>query len=95
MQHDGEKYCIAQHEILPIMGELATLFDREIPKSRSSNEGSYPTLINRGELRVPREASGLGRRQLNELLVNTPYFRRHPEFFLDKRIGQSGHQRIT
>ena len=33
-----------------------------------------------GELRVPREASGLGRRQLNELLVNTPYFRRHPEF---------------
>ena len=62
------------------MGELATLFDREIPKSRSSNEGSYPTLINRGELRVPREASGLGRRQLNELLVNTPYFRRHPEF---------------
>ena len=93
--YDGEKYCIVQHEILPIMAELAALFGKEIPKSRSSNERSYPTLTNQGELRVPREASGLGRRQLNELLVNTPYFRRHPEYYMDKRIGQSGHQRIT
>ena len=77
------------------MGELATLFGREIPKSRSSNERSYPTLTNQGELHVPREASGLGRRQLNELLVNTPYFRRHPEYYMDTRIGQSGHQRLT
>ena len=88
--YDGEKHCIVQHEILVIMGELATLFAREIPKSRSSNERSYPTLTNRGELHVPREASGLGRRQLNELLVNTPYFRRHPEYYMDSRIGQSG-----
>ena len=70
-------------------------FGREIPKSRSSNERSYPTLTNQGELHVPREASGLGRRQLNELLVNTPYFRRHPEYYMDSRIGQSGHQRLT
>eukprot|EP00439_Symbiodinium_sp_Y106_P004947 s3252_g1.t1 len=93
--YDGEKYCVVQHEILAIMGELATLFGREIPKSRSSNERSYPTLTNQGELHVPPEASGLGRRQLNELLVNTPYFRRHPEYYMDTRIGQSGHQRLT
>ena len=46
--YDGEKHCIVQHEILAIMGELATLFAREIPKSRSSNERSYPTLTNQG-----------------------------------------------
>ena len=80
--YDGEKHCVVQHEILAIMGELATLFGREIPRSRSSNERSYPTLTNQGELHVPREASGLGRRQLNELLVNTPYFRRHPEYYM-------------
>ena len=54
------EYCVVQHEILAIMGELATLFGREIPKSRSSNERSYPTLTNQGELHVPREASGPG-----------------------------------
>ena len=78
LQHDGEKHCIMQDEILAIMGERAAVFDREIPKSRSSGEASYPRLYTGGELQVPREASRLCRRQLNELLINTPFYRRTP-----------------
>ena len=39
----------------------------------------------------------LGRRQLNELLANTPYHQRQRQYFMDRRIGQStvARQRFT
>ena len=52
LQYDGEKHCVTQTETLAIMAELAALFDREIPKSRSSGEVSYPTLRTGGPLQV-------------------------------------------
>eukprot|EP00439_Symbiodinium_sp_Y106_P069484 s3594_g11.t4 len=90
------KHSIMQTENLAIMGELAALFDRETPKSRSSGEASYPALNTGGPLEEPRRASGLGKCQLNELLIYTPYFHLYPEYYMDRRIGRSsGHQHIT
>ena len=90
------KHSIMQTENLAIMGELAALFDRETPKSRSSGEASYPALNTGGPLEEPRRASGLGKCQLNELLIYTPYFHLYPEYHMDRRIGRSsGHQHIT
>ena len=89
LQYDGDKYIVQRNEILAIMGELANLFARELPKSRSQGETQCPRLHADAELAVPREASGLGHRQLNELLAKTPYHRRYIEHYLDRRIGRS------
>ena len=35
------------------MGELATLYQRELPESRSAGEREYPTLVMSRELTVP------------------------------------------
>ena len=96
LQFDGEKHFVLQTEILPIMGELARLIEREIPKSRGVDERNYPRLVSAGPLAVPPGAEGLGNRQLNELLANTPDHVRR-EYYMDTRIGRSefARQRLT
>ena len=88
---------MVQHEILAIMSELANIFARELPQSRTPDERGYPEIILSRELTVPPGASELGHRQLNQLLANTPYFQRQPQYFMDRRIGQStvARQRFT
>ena len=44
LQYDGDKYFVMQSKVLAIMGELATLFETEFPKSRNANERGYPKL---------------------------------------------------
>ncbi|CAE7238480.1 unnamed protein product, partial [Symbiodinium necroappetens] len=89
LQHDGDKYFVMQSEVLAIMGELATLFEKELPKSRNPNEREYPKLTLGRELALPPGVENLVRRQLNELLANTPYHQQRPEYFMDKVIEMS------
>ncbi|CAE7844771.1 CML4, partial [Symbiodinium sp. KB8] len=94
---NGEKHHMVQNEILAIMSELANVFARELPQSRAPDELGYPELVLSRELAVPPGVSELGHRQLNQLLANTPYFQRQPQYFMDRRIGQSSvaRQRFT
>ena len=78
-----------QSEVLAIMGELATLFEKELPKSRNPNDREYPKLTLGRELALPPGVENLVRRQLNELLANTPYHQQRPEYFMDKVIEMS------
>ncbi|CAE7230450.1 HERC2, partial [Symbiodinium microadriaticum] len=89
LQHDEDKYFVMQSEVLAIMGELAIMFERELPKSRKANEREYPKLTLSRELAVPPGVASLGRCQLHELLANTQYHQERPEYFTDKRIGMS------
>ena len=93
---NGDKHHMVQSEILAIMGELANVFARELPQSRTQDERGYPELILSRELEVPPGVEDLGHRQLSQLLANTPYYRRR-EYYMDRRIGQSavGRQRFT
>ncbi|CAE7543012.1 unnamed protein product, partial [Symbiodinium microadriaticum] len=86
---NGEKHHMVQNEILAIMSELANVFARELPQSRTPDERGYPEIILSRELAVPPGATELGHRQLNQLLANTPYFQKQPQYFMDRRIGQS------
>ena len=92
----SDKHHMVQNEVLAITGELASIFACELPWSRTQDERNYPELILSRELAVAPGVDDLGHRQLNQLLSNTPYFRRR-EYLMDRRIGQStvGRQRFT
>ena len=42
---NGEKHHMVQNEILAIMSELANVFARELPQSRTPDERGYPDII--------------------------------------------------
>ena len=91
MLFDGEKHHMVQNEILAIMGELADVVARELPRSRTQDERVYAELIMSRELVVSPGVADLGHRQLDQLLASTPYYQRQPQYFMDRRIGQRRH----
>ncbi|OLQ03095.1 hypothetical protein AK812_SmicGene13976 [Symbiodinium microadriaticum] len=79
---DGEKHHMVQNEILAIMGELADVVARELPRSRTQDERVYAELIMSRELVVSPGVADLGHRQLDQLLASTPYYQRQPQYFM-------------